>query len=93
MAAFDLFGRRWALRVIWELHQAGRPVTFRDLRVRCGDISSSVLTRRLSELADASIVTHIGDGYVLTDLGADLVDAMSPLLDWSRAWDRALGSR
>ena len=92
MAAFDLFGRRWTLRVIWELHQARGPVTFRDLRVRCGDISSSVLTRRLSELSGASIVTHTGNGYVLTDLGEDLVHAMSPLLDWSRAWERAHGS-
>jgi len=91
MAAFDLFGRRWTLRVVWELDQASAPVTFRDLRSRCGDISSSVLTRRLSELADAAIVTHTGKGYVLTDLGGDLVQALSPLIDWSRAWERALG--
>jgi DNA-binding HxlR family transcriptional regulator len=25
MAAFDLLSRRWALRVIWELHQAAAP--------------------------------------------------------------------
>ena len=90
MALFDLVGRRWNLRIIWELHQAGGPLTFRELRAACGEISSSVLTRRLHELGDALITTHTGAGYALTATGEGLVDSMGPLLDWSRAWSKEL---
>jgi DNA-binding HxlR family transcriptional regulator len=90
MALFDLLGRRWILRIIWELHQAETPPTFRELRIACSDISSSVLTRRLRELTDDLIVTHTGTGYALTHAGEDLVTNMAPLLDWSSAWTRRL---
>jgi DNA-binding HxlR family transcriptional regulator len=90
MALFDLAGRRWTLRVLWELSQAGEPLTFRALRGRCGEISSSVLTRRIAELRDARLVARADDGYALSDLGRSLVAAMQPLLQWSRAWARAL---
>jgi DNA-binding HxlR family transcriptional regulator len=90
MELFDLAGRRWTLRVLWELSQAGDPLTFRALRERCGEISSSVLTRRIAELRDARLVARVDDGYVLSDLGRSLVEAMQPLLDWSRAWAREL---
>jgi DNA-binding HxlR family transcriptional regulator len=93
MAAFDLVSRRWALRVIWELHQAAAPPTFRALREACGGISSSVLTRRLAELAETAIVDHDGDGYVLTPTGARLVTSLGPLQDWSRDWAAELAAR
>ena len=93
MALFDLAGRRWTLRVLWELSQAGEPLTFRVLRERCGEISSSVLTRRIAELRDARLVERADDGYALSDLGRSLVAAMRPLLDWSRAWARELEER
>jgi DNA-binding HxlR family transcriptional regulator len=76
--------------VLWELSQAGEPLTFRALRERCGDISSSVLTRRVAELRDARLAARTDGGYVLSDLGRSLVEAMQPLLDWSRAWAREL---
>ena len=62
MGLFDLIGRRWTLRVIWELEQAGQPLTFRELRTACGDLSSSVLTRRLHELTQArcTLLTQAG---------------------------------
>jgi DNA-binding HxlR family transcriptional regulator len=90
MAMFDLIGRRWILRIIWELHQAGQPLTFRELRTACEDISSSVLTHRLRELADAQIAAHTGDGYALTTIGQSLVASLRPILDWSRTWDQQL---
>ena len=46
MALLDLLGRRWTLRVIWELRTDAEP-TFRELQQLCGDISSSVLAARL----------------------------------------------
>jgi DNA-binding HxlR family transcriptional regulator len=90
MALFDLIGRRWNLRIIWELRQAPRPLTFRELRSACGDISSSVLTQRLRELSDVRITAHAGDGYTLTSTGIRLVAALQPVLDWSRAWNQEL---
>jgi DNA-binding HxlR family transcriptional regulator len=90
MALFDLVGRRWTLRVIWELHQAGSPLTFRSLRQACGDISSSVLSRRIAELSELLIVEHAGSGYTLTKTGERLVTSLEPVLTWSRAWSEEL---
>jgi DNA-binding HxlR family transcriptional regulator len=89
MALFDLAGRRWTLRVIWELSEAGEPLTFRELKTRCADMSSSVLTRRIAELRDARLVTRHAGGYALSALGEDLVISMQPLLAWARRWAAA----
>lgn len=86
MALFELAGRRWMLRVIWELSRAAGPLTFRELRSRCADMSSSVLTRRLAELREARLLERAADGYALTVLGRDLVTSMQPLLAWSTTW-------
>ncbi|MEC9344664.1 MAG: helix-turn-helix domain-containing protein [Pseudomonadota bacterium] len=85
MAALDLFGRRWALRIIWELRDG--PLTFRSLRDRADDASPTVLNTRLKELRDAGLVAHqAGDGYALTGLGQDAVAALQPLCDWAGLW-------
>jgi DNA-binding HxlR family transcriptional regulator len=89
MALFDLAGRRWTLRVLWELDRASGSLTFRELRARCGDMSSSVLTRRVAELRAARLVERQDGGYTLTDLGRGLVQSMQPLLAWSRDWAAA----
>lgn len=91
MAALDLFGRRWALRLIWEL-RAGE-VGARDLRNRCDQMSSSVLYRRLSELSEAHIIDQDDQGdYRLSELGADLIKALTPLIEWSETWAADQGS-
>jgi len=87
MAALDLLGRRWSLRVLWEL-RAG-PLTFRALQDACGDVSPAVLNGRLRELRDARLVERGEGGYALTALGRQLGDALSPLDQWSRRWARA----
>jgi DNA-binding HxlR family transcriptional regulator len=87
MAALDLLGRRWALRVLWELRGGG--VGARDLRARCDSMSSSVLYQRLGELSAAGLVAQDDAGlYVLTDLGRSLGDAIQPLDAWARRWSR-----
>ena len=86
MALFDLASRRWTLRVLWELSQAGESVTFRELRARCADMSSSVLTKRVAELRQAHLVTRHRDGYGLSELGLGLIASMQPLLAWSQVW-------
>jgi DNA-binding HxlR family transcriptional regulator len=85
MALLDLLGRRWALRVIWELREGHAP-TFRELQARCGGVSSSVLSQRLQELGDADVVLHDGVGYRLSDAGRDLLNRLEPLDDWASRW-------
>ena len=88
MALLDLLGRRWALRVVWEL-RTGEALTFRELQDRCGGISSSVLNDRLRELRDAAIVAaEPGGGYTLTGEGGELLEALAPLSSWAQRWAR-----
>ena len=88
MAALDLLGRRWALRLIWELR--GSPVGARELRRRCDEMSSSVLYQRLGELTEAHIVAKNDDGaYGLTDQGRSLIGALMPLIEWADQWSGA----
>jgi DNA-binding HxlR family transcriptional regulator len=91
MAALDLLGRRWALRVLWELRDG--PAGFRELQQRCDGMSSSVLRQRLVELEDAGLVEHPPDGLnQLTSLGRDLGQAIDPLTTWATRWQRSLQS-
>ncbi len=80
---FELLGKRWQLRIIWEL-RAG-PATFRELRRRCDEISPSVLAARLAELREAGIVEH-RDGYRLTPAGAELIEVYQPVSAWVGRW-------
>jgi DNA-binding HxlR family transcriptional regulator len=84
MALFELLGRRWAMRVIWELR--GDPLTFRELQERCGGLSSSVLRDRLAELREADIVDAGSDGYLLTIEGRELLAAYEPMGAWAKRW-------
>ncbi len=85
MALFDLLGRRWTLRVLWELRS--EPLTFRRLQTHCGDMSSSVLNERLRELRDAGVVEQApGEGYSLTPEGQALLEALKPLSTWADRW-------
>lgn len=85
MALLDLLGRRWALRIIWELREGA--LTARALRTACDEASPSVLQARLSDLRDAGLIEHeAGAGYALTDSGRDLLDAFMPLHDFAGRW-------
>jgi DNA-binding HxlR family transcriptional regulator len=80
-----LLGRRWALRVVWELRDD--PLTFGALRQACGDISTSVLAHRLGELTAARIVDRGADGsHALSAAGRSLLERLAPLEQWARAW-------
>ncbi len=85
MALLDLLGRRWALRVIWELRDEVAP-TFRVLQERCGGISSSVLAERLGELSQAGVVERTGEGYALTGQGRELLTCLAALDRWAAVW-------
>lgn len=85
MALLDLLGRRWSLRVLWELRE-GDALTFRELQSRSDDVSSSVLNDRLRELREAGIVSRTIGGYQLSGEGTDLLAALLPLDAWANRW-------
>ena len=88
MAALDLLGRRWALRLLWELRDG--PVGARELQARADDISSSVMYTRLRELLDAGLIRQDAAlDYELTAIGRQLYSALQPLDEWSRRWSRS----
>jgi DNA-binding HxlR family transcriptional regulator len=89
MAALDLLGRRWALRILWEL-RAGA-LSFRALREAAGDVSPAVLNTRLAELRDAGLVESTDAGYATTDAGRELCRALEPLQAWAQRWSRRTG--
>jgi DNA-binding HxlR family transcriptional regulator len=85
MAAMDLLGRRWALRILWELR--GGPLGARALRDRCDGMSSSVLYERLRELMAAALIAQdSANDYMLTEHGESLRRAIAPLDAWSQSW-------
>lgn len=86
MALLELLGRRWTLRIIWELR--AETLTFRDLQARCGAMSSSVLNQRLTDLRAAGIADTSDTGYLLSDEGRRLLELYPPLQDWAERWER-----
>jgi DNA-binding HxlR family transcriptional regulator len=84
MALLDLLGRRWALRILWELRDG--PVGFNELQARCGDMSPSSLSQRLGDLADAGLVEERDGARALTAEGRSLGTAFGPLYAWAERW-------
>lgn len=80
-AVLDLLGRRWSLRLIWELRRD--TVSFSALRERTG-ISPSVLSTRLTELIAAEVVErNPGHRYRLTGRGRELARLLYELNRWA----------
>ena len=87
MALLDLLGRRWVLRILWELREPA--ANFRELQGRCDGMSSSMLAARLTDLRAAGVVERRGkSGYALTSEGETLLEALLPLNDWAERWAR-----
>jgi len=87
MALLDLLGRRWTLRIIWELRNG--PLTSRALRTACDDASPTVMQARLSELREAGLVELLaGDGYRLAPLGRELMESFQPLHQFAERWSK-----
>ena len=87
MAFLDLVGRRWALRVLWEINNG--PARFRALQAACGGASPSVINRRLRELKAWNLIALDADGYRLTPSGQELLRLLIPLNAWCKRHVRA----
>lgn len=89
MALLDLLGRRWCLRILWELREA--PGSFRSLQARCDEVSPSVLNTRLAELRAARLLEASEEGYRLTAEGRALGERLLQLSSWAEGWAAGLG--
>jgi DNA-binding HxlR family transcriptional regulator len=79
----DHLGRRWALRIVWELRRDA--VSFTELRARAG-VSPSVLSTRLGELAEIGLVDQDGTRrYRLTGPGRELARVLYELNRWAES--------
>ena len=77
----DLLGRRWSLRLLWELRRDA--VSFSELRKRT-QISPSVLSARLAELSSAGIVEQERSRrYRLTGRGRELARLLYEINRWA----------
>jgi DNA-binding HxlR family transcriptional regulator len=85
MVLLDLLGRRMTMRILWELHRAGGPMTFRLLE-SAAETNPSVLNTRLKELRAARLVTHGQGGYAVSGEGRSLVRLLLPLHEWAEQW-------
>ena len=89
MALLDLLGRRWTLRILWELREG--PLTSRALRTACDEASPTVMQTRLTELRDAGLIELLaGDGYGLTGLGLELNETFLPLHRFAERWSKQM---
>jgi DNA-binding HxlR family transcriptional regulator len=83
LTVLDLLGRRWALRLLWELRRDA--VSFSELRKRV-EISPSVLSARLTELSSAGIVERERSRrYRLTGRGRELARLLYEINRWAEA--------
>jgi len=80
-SVLDLLGRRWALRLVWELRRTA--LSFSDIRERTG-ISPSVLSTRLRELVDSDVLERDGGRrYRLSGRGRELARILYELNRWA----------
>jgi DNA-binding HxlR family transcriptional regulator len=87
MALLDLLGRRWSLRIVWELREGA--LTSRALRTACDEASPTVVQARLKELREAGLVElGEGGGYALMPLGRELFETFLPLHRFAERWSR-----
>ena len=87
MVLLDLLGRRWSLRILWELRE--QQLTSRALRTACDEASPTVLQARLSELREAGFIElAAASGYGLTELGRELQENFLPLHRFAERWSK-----
>jgi DNA-binding HxlR family transcriptional regulator len=87
--AFQFLGKRWNGLVLGSLNDG--PAGFSELSRAIGGISDSVLSDRLSDLAQAGLIARtVEDGppvavyYALTDRGRALMPALAQISLWAQ---------
>jgi len=88
MVLLDALGKRWSLRIMWELR--GQSLTFRELQSRCEELSPTVLNSRLKELREMKLIELSSDGYGLTDWGRKIGKQLTQLDVVASEWAKDL---
>jgi DNA-binding HxlR family transcriptional regulator len=91
MRVLDVLGRRWSLRILWELRDG--PLSFRGLREACDDVSPSSLNQRLADLRELGVVELHDQGYQLTTSGQELGRIVLALYEWAEPQPPAARAR
>ena len=89
-AALAVIGGKWKILILWELRSGA--LRFGELKREIGTISEKMLIQHLKELeCDQVVVRHDFKEvpprveYALTDFGASLLEALTPLCEWGQA--------
>lgn len=89
-AALAVVGGKWKVLILWALRLA--PRRFGELKREIGGISEKMLIQHLKELERDQVVVRRDFKevpprveYALTDFGASLYEALSPLCEWGEA--------
>ena len=86
MVLLDVLGKRWSLRILWELR--AEMLTFRDLQSRCGEISPTILNLRLKELRELRLIELSSDGFGVSDWGKKIGKQLTQLDGLASEWAR-----
>ena len=92
--ALDLLGERWTLLIVRELLVGG--TRFNELQRGLPQISPSILTKRLNDLAEAGVIlrkkipAQKGYEYQLTEMGRELRPVVEALGIWGMRWARGV---
>jgi len=90
--ALEVLGERWTLLVVRELLMGA--TRFNELQRGLSQISPTILTKRLNDLADSGIVLRKkipgqkGYEYFLTERGKELESVVMSLGEWGMRWAR-----
>ena len=88
MRLLDVLGKRWSLRILWELKD--ERLNFRDLQARCDDVSPTSLNQRLKDLRALQLIDLDETGFGYTPWGRELGEHLGRLNKWSEKWGKAL---
>ena len=87
--AFGFLGKRWNAVVLG--HLSNGPAGYRDLSRAINGISDSVLSDRLTDLAQGGLITRkviegppLTSSYELTDRGRALMPALEQIARWAQ---------
>lgn len=90
-SAIELIGKRWNGVILRHLTQGA--ARFSELRAAIPGITDTMLTQRLRELEDASIVDRqvvstrpVDIRYALTEVGQTLAPILDAVASWSNEW-------
>lgn len=88
----DLLSRKYAMQVICVVG-ALEPIRYGEIEDKFGNVSSSTLSTRLTELTDAGLLVRMQHNtippqveYELTQSGRELCARLKPVLEWTETY-------